>query len=582
MKMKAYISRYYTTREWIPYLTIAAVIGAIPAVMIRIRGGLIDCAANGVTTGGFNSFFWFLAIFCVLSFLNTVCSAVLLRMAEKHKICQAAKLDIIRLDKASRVAFHITETQQFHSLWQKASKASELDGQLYQALGDIVNLSVKLAASLFVLWLMDQWTAIGIAILLIVGILLNRKLAQKTEGFWVKYIENMRRTDYFSSLLLQREFAAERKIFSFDDEIDHRYTDSFTKAKRENTRLGRGRFQIETVMQLLFACYSVIVVLLLLRPLMSGRITIGLFTSAFYAAAGLQQSCKQMYASVFDLVGSMKQMSSFFSFLELDEDEKAETIQMDDSIRNIVFHDVTFTYPGTDKPILKHVSFQLEPGKHYALVGENGCGKSTLVKLLVGLYTPDSGAVLINGMPVHTLSLAQRRRLYSVVFQDYYRYPITVRENVSLCADASLNNGTLDAVFDQLDFRPMAVNKETGYDSDLMPLHKTGAGLSGGEWQKMAVARCVLSPAPVAILDEPNAALDPVAEAAIYKAYHHLLSKRTTLFISHRLGSVRMADEILVLKDGALIAKAPHEELMRECGYYAELFNTQKGLYDEQ
>ena len=289
-----------------------------------------------------------------------------------------------------------------------------------------------------------------------------------------------------------------------------------------------------------------------------------------------------MYASVFDLVGSMKQMNGFFSYLELGEEAETETFQIDNAIREIAFHDVTFTYPGADRPVLKHISFQLEPGRHYALVGENGCGKSTLVKLLVGLYTPDSGAVLINGKPVHALTLAQRRRLYSVVFQDYYRYPITIRENVSLCTDTPVNNQVLDTVFGQLDFRPMAVDKETGYDSDLMPLHRTGTGLSGGEWQKMAVARCVLSPAPVAVLDEPNAALDPVAEAAIYKAYHQLLFKRTTLFISHRLGSVRMSDEILVLKDGMLMAKAPHGKLMRECGYYAELFNTQKGLYDEQ
>jgi len=581
MKIRSYISRYLSPGEWIPYLIIAATAGAVPAVSIRLRGDVIDSAANSVA-GGSRRFFFLLALFGALSLLQTVCGAILTYLAERHQIRQAARLDTIRLEKASRIAFPITETERFHSLWQKSAGAPKLDGQIFKALGDMVNLSVKLALSLLVLWSMDPWTAVGIVLLLSSGILLNRKLAQNTEGFWAKYMENMRRTNYFSSLLMQREYAAERKLFSFDDEIDHRYRDSFSKAKRENARLGRGRFQIEAAMQLLFAFYNVMVVLLLLRPMLSGKITIGLFTSAFYAASGLEQSCRQMYAAVFELVGAARQMNGFSSFLELEEEKLTEDTGTGNEIRSIEFRDVTFTYPGAGRPVLKHVSFRLEPGRHYALVGENGCGKSTLVKLLVGLYTPDSGQVLINGEPIPSLSPARRRRLYSVVFQDFYRYPLTIRENASLCMDAPADDCTLNEVFGRLDFHPMAASREAGYDSNLMPLYKTGSGLSGGEWQKLAVARCVLSAAPVAVLDEPNAALDPVAEATIYQAYRRLLAQRTTLFISHRLGSVRMSDEILVLKDGTLLAKAPHGNLMKECGYYAELFNTQKGLYDEQ
>ncbi len=578
MKLRTYIRQYFSPGEWALTLTIAAVVGALPAVTIRLRGDLIDGASAGADSG----FFPRLALFGALSLLGMVCGAVLTRLRERHRIRQAARLDALRLEKAAKVAFPITETERFHALWQKSASASELDSRLFTASGELARLSVRLALSLLVLWTVDVWTAIGITLLLTVGVLLNRKLAQKTEGFWAKYIENMRRTNYFSSLLMQREYAAERKLFFFDDEIDRRYRESFDQAKRENARLGRGRFQIETLMQLLFAFYSVAVVLLLLRPLTSGRITIGLFTSAFYAAEGLVQSCKQICAAVFELEGAARQMSGFADFLALEEESAEEASGEACGAEGIEFRDVTFTYPGAAKPVLEHVSFRLEPGRHYALVGENGCGKSTLVKLLAGLYAPDSGQVLAGGKPVRSLTLPERRSVFSVVFQDFYRYPLTLRENVSLCMDEPASDGVLDEVFGQIDFRPMAATREAGYDSDLMPLYKTGAGLSGGEWQKLAVARCVLSPASVAVLDEPNAALDPVAEAAVYQAYRRLLAQRTTLFISHRLGSVRMSDEILVLKDGALIAKAPHGELMTDCSYYAELFNTQKGLYDEE
>lgn len=578
MKIRAAFGRYFHLKKYGPYLLIAAVAGTIPAVSIRLRGDLIDGASSG-GTGGSHRFFLLLGLIIALSLLQTVSAASIDRISQRHKIKQSACLDAARLEKASKIAFPITESVRFHALWQSSAEAPELEAQVFRAVGTLVELFVKLALSLFVLWSMDAWTAMGIILLLTAGVFLNRKLAQKTEGFWAKYQENMRRANYFSSLLMQREYAAERKIFSFDEEIDRRYRDSFSRAKGENAKLGRERFQIETVMQILFAFYAVIVALLLLRPLLSGRITMGLFTSAFYAAVGLEQSCKQIYAAVYELVGAAGKMGSLFDFLALEEETGREDIGPDAQIRSVEFRDVTFTYPGMKKPVLRHISFHLEPGRHYALVGENGCGKSTLVKLFVGLYRPDSGQILINGRPAHELSPASRQRLYSVVFQDFYRYPLTIRENVSLCMDAQADDKTLNGVFDRLGAHPMAAMGEAGYDRDLMPLFKDGAGLSGGEWQKMAVARCILSKAPIAILDEPNAALDPMAEASVYTAYRRLLDQRTTLLISHRLGSVRMADEILVLKDGALIAKAKHEKLMETCAYYAELFNMQKGMY---
>lgn len=579
MNISKEIRRACPAWEWAAYLLLAAAVGVIPAVSIRIRGSLIDGAAAGAVGGGSHRFFWLLALFCALQLLGRAGGALRLRLVERRRIRSAARLDALRLEKASRVAFSVTETQRFHALWQQASRAAELNGQIDQAAGDVTGLSVRLLASVFVLWSIDRWTAVGTVLLLAVGVLLNRRAAKRTDKFWARYIDNMRRSDYFSSLLLQREYAAERKLFSFDAAIGSRYEAAFSGARRENAKLGRGRLRAESAIQVLFACYCVAAALLLLRPLLSGDIAIGLFTSAFYAAVGLRQSCDQICDSVYTLVGSRKQMEGFFAFLELEEETAAQPLPAGGLNEGIAFCDVSFTYPGADRPVLEHVSFRLEPGRHYALVGENGCGKSTLVKLLVGLYTPDSGTISVDGRPVRSLAPEQRRQLFSVVFQDYYRYPLTIRESASLYAPAPLGDDVLDAVFDRLKFHPMAAGREKGYDSDLMPLYQAGAGLSGGEWQKLAVARCVLSDAPVAVLDEPNAALDSVAEAAIYRVYREMLAHRTTLFISHRLGSVRTADEILVLRDGALLAKEPHEELMRSCAYYAELFTTQKGLY---
>ena len=244
--------------DYLPYILIAAVSGAIPAMTIKLRGGLIDLA-SGVEAGE-SGFFGLLALLIGMSFFGTVCRAGKERLSERHRIRALAKIDAERLEKAARTAFPVTETERFHALWRSSADAPELDDRIFRAAGDLTEIFVRLGLSLYVLWTMDPRIAGGIVLLLTAGILLNRELARNTEGFWPKYRENMRRTNYLSSLLMQREYAGERKLFSFDEEIDRRYAEAFSKAKMENAKLGRGRFRIEAPMKLMFAAYSVMAV----------------------------------------------------------------------------------------------------------------------------------------------------------------------------------------------------------------------------------------------------------------------------------------------------------------------------------
>lgn len=562
------------------YLILAFLMGAIPAIAILLRAELIDSAAARVS-GGAGTFVLLLVLYCAIYLLERVLQALSLRLSERHKIQQTGRLDRMRTEKAARTAFGVAESARFHVLLRLAAKAPEADSSLYQSMGDIVRTGTRMVLSLVTIVFVDRWTALGMLVLLTAGVFLNSRLAKTTEGFWSNYIETMRRTNYLSSLLMQREFAAERKLFSYDAAIESRYEAEFEKAKRQNAKSGKRRLTAELILQLTFAIYSVAVVLLLFRPFMAQEITIGLFTSTFYAAIGLLQVSRQLYAGVYAATESVKQLGSFFSFLAIPE-ESATGVFTDRSVDRIAFEQVTFTYPGAADPVIKGLNLSLEGGKHYAIVGENGCGKTTLVKLLLGLYSPDSGAVRVNDQKVDELALEERRKLFAAVFQDFYNYPLTIRETVSLCAPQTATDEQIRDLFEKLEFHPAAVAGERGYDSDLMLVKGDGRELSGGEWQKLAVARCMLSSAPIVVLDEPNSALDPVSEAAVYGAYRKLLAQRTTIFISHRLGSVRMADEIIVLKDGHILAKAPHDELMASCGYYAELYQTQKEMYDEK
>jgi ATP-binding cassette subfamily B protein len=248
--------------------------------------------------------------------------------------------------------------------------------------------------------------------------------------------------------------------------------------------------------------------------------------------------------------------------------------------QGIAFEGVSFRYPGTEMDVLKDISLQIRPGEHVALVGENGSGKTTLVKLLCRLYDPTSGTVRFDGTDLRELRVNDLRDELAVVFQDYARYHLTARENIWLgnvalppesprIEEAAHRTGA-DAVIAAL---------PEGYETQLGRQFEKGAELSIGQWQKVALARAFLRDTQIIVLDEPTAALDPKAEAAVFEQFHALAKGRTAILISHRLSTVRMADRILVMVDGRIAEAGAHAELLERDGVYAELFQTQARPY---
>ncbi|MBE3577771.1 MAG: ABC transporter ATP-binding protein [Limnochordales bacterium] len=241
--------------------------------------------------------------------------------------------------------------------------------------------------------------------------------------------------------------------------------------------------------------------------------------------------------------------------------------------------DLWFTYPGADRPAIAGVSFTIRAGETVALVGENGAGKTTLVKLLLGLYRPDRGRILFDGVPADEIDPRSRFAAMSAIFQDFLRYALTFRENLAasnlgaLRDDARLQGAVSAAGLDDL-----LARLPQGLDTLLGP-EVGGVDLSGGEWQRVALARSLLREAQVLILDEPTAALDPLAELALFERFAELARGRATLLISHRLGMARLANRILVLEGGRLVEEGSHSDLVRRGGRYAQLFAAQARWY---
>ncbi|MBV8865548.1 MAG: ATP-binding cassette domain-containing protein, partial [Acidobacteriaceae bacterium] len=244
------------------------------------------------------------------------------------------------------------------------------------------------------------------------------------------------------------------------------------------------------------------------------------------------------------------------------------------------FQDVSFEYPGTSRLILDGLNFRLEPGERIALIGQNGQGKTTIVKLMTRLYDPTAGRILLDGVDLRDYKIEDLCREIGVIFQDFMRYEMTARENIAVGRiefehddhriHAAAEKSLADGVIDRLAYR---------YEQMLGRRFEGGVDLSGGEWQKIALARAYLREAQVLILDEPTAALDAKAEYEVFERFNELTESKMALFISHRFSTVRMAERIIVLENGNIAEEGSHDRLMARGGRYAEMFELQASSY---
>ena len=245
---------------------------------------------------------------------------------------------------------------------------------------------------------------------------------------------------------------------------------------------------------------------------------------------------------------------------------------------DIEFQNVSFMYPNTDRYVLRNVNIKIKSGERLSVVGYNGAGKSTFIKLICRLYKPTEGRILIGGVDISTIDLADYRELLSVVFQDFQIFCLTIRDNIVM--NREYDKARLDDAIEKSGLRERLALLESGVETDLWRLFdESGVELSGGEGQKVACARAYYKDAPVVILDEPTASLDPLAETRLYERFNNIIGEKTSIYISHRLASVKFCDSIAVFADGELVEHGTHRELMDADGVYAEMFRKQAHYY---
>ncbi len=386
--------------------------------------------------------------------------------------------------------------------------------------------------------------------------------------------------NYLSETLISREAAEERAMFRYTDHMTRRFADAFKRAFKMRFKVQAKWFFRMKLSSVLFSFIALLITLTLVYPTVNGEITVGMFMSLVVAAFSLVQNMSwglSFYADTFAKATEyLKDLSKFMAL-----SETAGALDAPDEpparFESLEVRDVSFVYPGTEKKILDHLSLTVLAGQHIAFVGVNGAGKTTLTKLLTGLYDGYEGEILINGRELRTYSQAALKSLYSLVFQDFARYQVSMRDNIAL--EHRNREARIAGIADTLDLNETIDSLKDGLDNELGRLKEGGQELSGGQWQRVAIARALVNPAPIRILDEPTAALDPISEANLYSSFRSLSHGTTTLFISHRLGSTKLADRIDVIDGGHVRESGTHDELMALKGVYAEMFEAQRSWY---
>lgn len=407
-----------------------------------------------------------------------------------------------------------------------------------------------------------------------------------------QYIRNRskerRQMNYYANLLVDKDLIKEVRMYDLADTFIDRYLQAFQVYYKGLCTLITEENIWHILISILSGITNLIFYITIAKQVFQGTIMIGDYTLFTGAIASVTTCINTLISTSGSIYEGTLFIDNLIDFLDEEQTVAPITDTPSQVTRNIPhtleLRNVSFRYPNTTRDILKNISLTIQPGQTLALVGLNGAGKTTLIKLLTRLYDPTEGVILLDGKDIREYDLQSLYRTYGIIFQDFGKYAVSVEENIrfgNIHKESTLSEvqeaAIQSAASEYIEKLPQS------YQTPLMRIfEQNGTELSGGQWQKLAIARAFYADSDILILDEPTAALDPMAEQEIFNQFDELRKDKTTIFVSHRLSSATMADTIVVLENGEMIEKGSHQELMANEGKYYELFSTQAKRYVPQ
>lgn len=524
--------------------------------------------------------------YVILEFVIAVVSDVISRiiaitdglLGDKYNIRSSETM----IRKTSEIDMSQLEDSEFYDKLERARQQTQgRVGLMSNALGQaqsIISIATLIAGLIYFEPLLIVLLALSIIPLFINEI----RFSGQQYSLSRSWTTERRELDYLRYIGANDKTAKEIKLFGLTDFIATRFRNLSEQYYSINKSITVKRSIYSALFNILGVICYYGAYIVIIRSVLLGEITIGELTFLSASFNRLRNNLQTFFSNFTRITESALYLKDYFDFVDLiipDQDKNFLELPTEIKI-GFELQDVHFGYPGSDTEVLKGVSFELRAGEKMAFVGQNGAGKTTLIKLMLRFYEPTQGAILLDGININQYNKAEFQQMFGVIFQDFFRYEFTLRENIAVGDILAVKDDQRIDNAAQLSLATEVIKDlQDGYETQLGKRFKKGQELSGGQWQKVALARAYMKDAMVMVLDEPTSALDAKAEYEVFERFIDLTKGKTSIIISHRFSTVRMADRILVLENGRILELGTHEELMKAPRLYAELFDLQAQGY---
>lgn len=559
---------------WVPALVLQ------PLVTAYIPKAMIDAIDNGVTVGDMTVIVALLSLLLTLTIWLDPFMKELVRGGARivrMRYAVAAFRKTLTTDYVNIESFEGREKQKRAEAFYNARFSSGAD--FVEQCAHFLVCVIGVIASSVLLYKVNYFIILLILLTCVCEFFLLKILKTKQSETTDNYSKLSGKFEYFYKLSKNAEASKDIKLYGFSDYLVKTAADFIYQIEHINAKYTKQSAAISGVRALLNLVRELVAYAYLTYLVLKNRLSVSEFIFCFGIITGFSNWIMNLVFSFMEISRCCTDCALYREFVEESVSEGKPEVDFG-GVGSIEFSNVFFTYPASDTETIRNMSFKVNKGENIAIVGENGAGKTTAIKLLCGLYYPSEGDILINGRSSKEFSSDSYFDLFSAVFQDYCFVPMTIAENIT--AEQSYDKERLFAAFDKAGITDK-INSLSEKENTLMvkDVYKNAADFSGGEKQKLLLAKAVYKNAPVLILDEPTAALDPISENELYLKYNELTEDKISFFISHRLSSTRFCDRILFIKDGAVAESGTHEELMAKKGAYYRMYQTQSMYYRE-
>ncbi len=529
-----------------------------------------------------------LIFFFVYKILNQVINRLntaVVRVAGE-KVVRHVKRQI--MEKAKSIDIASFDRPEFYEKLENANReAGHRPIQVLSSTFDAISKIISLISYVIILVTAPNmwWTAIVMVIISVPTAIISFTYRRKNFMYMRSRSKERRQIGYYSDVMVNKDMVKEIRMFDlgdrFVDKFDRVYEGYYNGIRRLIVRENAWQIGITVLSSIVNCAFFAMIA----WQVFEGHIQIGdysLYTGALTSIASTVAGLITVSATVYE--GTLF-VDNLISFMKV---EPAIVANADTPVsvergkaHTIEFKNVSFSYPGTKRAVLKNINLTIRPGETAVLVGLNGAGKTTFIKLLTRLYDPTEGVILLDGRDIREYDVKELYAMFGIIFQDFGKYAMSVEENIEFGDVTRQKNAEqIRSAAVSADADDFISRLPKGYDTSLMRMFEPdGIELSIGQWQKLAIARAFYSRSDILILDEPTASLDPMAEQEIFDQFDRLRQDKTTIFVSHRLSSATVASKIIVLENGELVEEGTHKELMEKGGRYAELFSTQARRY---